>query len=75
MSETIIQRLHGLVMKGRGKPLPYRAVQNVIREGGSGTSAVVVSINHHNCAHAYSGDAAEQSNTASKWKQLFDQHK
>jgi Fic family protein len=36
VSEDEIQRLHGLVMNGREKLSPYRIVQNVIRDGGSG---------------------------------------
>jgi Fic family protein len=32
LSEDHIQRLHGLVMTGRDRPTPYRAVQNVVRD-------------------------------------------
>ncbi len=37
LSENNLQRLHGLVLSGRDKPSPYRAVQNVIRDVGSGS--------------------------------------
>lgn len=36
LSEATIQCMHGLVMSGRDKPSPWRAVQNVIKEAGSG---------------------------------------
>ena len=36
ISEAGIRRLHGFVMTGRGKPSPYRQIQNVIKDSANG---------------------------------------